>query len=116
MRWDSSISPYIREVKYAWSYTSTPSYIFITWCLSNTSLWSVFLVNHRDNFTFTAEWMIGVPLTSGAKDFYLHYDDQTGSGEHPAAFLNSNSYCTTNVGELNVISNSSATNKNILLT
>jgi hypothetical protein len=31
------------EVKNAWSYTSTPQYVFCTWCL----------VKHRDNFTFT---------------------------------------------------------------
>jgi hypothetical protein len=30
------------EVKNAWSYTSTPQYVFMTWCL----------VKHRDNFTF----------------------------------------------------------------
>jgi hypothetical protein len=30
------------EVKNAWSYTSTPQYIFMAWCL----------VKHRDNFTF----------------------------------------------------------------
>jgi hypothetical protein len=30
------------EVKNAWSYTSTPQYVFMAWCL----------VNHRDNFTF----------------------------------------------------------------
>jgi hypothetical protein len=31
------------EVKNAWSYTSTPQYIFMAWCL----------IKHRDNFTFT---------------------------------------------------------------
>jgi hypothetical protein len=31
------------EVKNAWSYTSTPQYILMAWCL----------VQHRDNFTFT---------------------------------------------------------------
>jgi hypothetical protein len=31
------------EVKNAWSYTSTPQYAFMAWCL----------VKHRDNFTFT---------------------------------------------------------------
>jgi hypothetical protein len=31
------------EVKNAWSYTSTPQYVFMTWCL----------VKHRDSFTFT---------------------------------------------------------------
>jgi hypothetical protein len=30
------------EVKNAWSYTSTPQYIFMAWCL----------VKHRDTFTF----------------------------------------------------------------
>jgi len=30
------------EVKNAWSYTSTPQYVFIAWCL----------VKHRDSFTF----------------------------------------------------------------
>jgi len=31
------------EEKNAWSYTSTPQYTFMAWCL----------VKHRDNFTFT---------------------------------------------------------------
>jgi hypothetical protein len=31
------------EVKYAWSYTSTPQFVFMAWCL----------VKHRDNFTLT---------------------------------------------------------------
>jgi hypothetical protein len=31
------------EIKNAWSYTSTPQYVFTAWCL----------VKHRDNFTFT---------------------------------------------------------------
>jgi hypothetical protein len=35
--------PSSAEVKNAWSYTSTPQYVFMTWCL----------VKHRDNFTFT---------------------------------------------------------------
>jgi hypothetical protein len=34
--------PSSAEVKNAWSYTSTPPYVFIAWCL----------VKHRDNFTF----------------------------------------------------------------
>jgi hypothetical protein len=33
------------EVKNAWSYTSTPLYVFMAWCL----------VKHKDNFTFTFE-------------------------------------------------------------
>jgi hypothetical protein len=35
--------PSSAEVKNAWSYTSTPPYAFMAWCL----------VKHRDNFTFT---------------------------------------------------------------
>jgi hypothetical protein len=35
--------PYSAEVKNAWSYTSTPQYVFKAWCL----------VKHRDNFTFS---------------------------------------------------------------
>jgi apolipoprotein N-acyltransferase len=31
------------EVKNVWSYTSTPQYVIMVWCL----------VKHRDNFTFT---------------------------------------------------------------
>jgi hypothetical protein len=34
--------PFSAEVKYAWSYASTPQYVFIAWCLDK----------HRDNFTF----------------------------------------------------------------
>jgi hypothetical protein len=36
-------SPSSAEVKNAWSYTFTPHYVFMAWCL----------VKHRDNFTFT---------------------------------------------------------------
>jgi hypothetical protein len=35
--------PSTAEVKNAWSYTSTPQYVFMAWCL----------VKQRDNFTFT---------------------------------------------------------------
>jgi hypothetical protein len=35
--------PSSAEVKNTWSYTSTPQYVFMAWCL----------VKHRDNFTFT---------------------------------------------------------------
>jgi hypothetical protein len=31
------------EVENAWSYTSTPEYVFVAW----------YLVKHRENFTFT---------------------------------------------------------------
>jgi hypothetical protein len=34
--------PSSAEVKNAWSYTSTPQYVFMAWCL----------VKHRDNFIF----------------------------------------------------------------
>jgi hypothetical protein len=35
--------PSSADVKNAWSYTFTPQYVFMAWCL----------VKHRDNFTFT---------------------------------------------------------------
>jgi hypothetical protein len=35
--------PTSAEVKNAWSYTSTPQYVSVAWCL----------VKHRDKFTFT---------------------------------------------------------------
>jgi hypothetical protein len=35
--------PYSAEVKNAWSYTLTPQYVFMAWCL----------VKHRDSFTVT---------------------------------------------------------------
>jgi hypothetical protein len=35
--------PSSAEVKNAWSYISTPQYVFIAWCL----------VKHKDKFTFT---------------------------------------------------------------
>jgi hypothetical protein len=36
------------KVKNAWSYTFTPLYVFIAWCV----------IKHRDNFTFT---LLGLP-------------------------------------------------------
>jgi hypothetical protein len=39
------------EVKNAWSYTSTPQYVFMSWCL----------VKHRDNFTFTLPHILLLP-------------------------------------------------------
>jgi hypothetical protein len=35
--------PSSAEVKNAWSYNSSPQYVFMAWCL----------VKHKDNFTFT---------------------------------------------------------------
>jgi hypothetical protein len=42
------------EVKNVWSYTCTPQYVFMVWCL----------VKHRDNFTFTFIFSVG---TRGGK-------------------------------------------------
>jgi len=36
--------PFSAAVKNTWSYTSTPPYVFVAWCL----------VKHRDNFTFNS--------------------------------------------------------------
>jgi hypothetical protein len=50
-------TPSSAEVKNEWSYTSTPKYVFMAWCL----------VKHRDNFTFTFKyrkknsWFSGPP-------------------------------------------------------
>jgi hypothetical protein len=35
------------EVKNVWSYTSTPQYVFMAWCL----------LKHKDNFTFTLPYL-----------------------------------------------------------
>jgi hypothetical protein len=42
-REDDHSPPSSAEVKNAWSYTSTPQYVFMVWCL----------VKHRDNFMET---------------------------------------------------------------
>jgi hypothetical protein len=41
--WSCPLIPSSAEVKNAWSYTSSPKYVFMAWCL----------VKHRDKFTFT---------------------------------------------------------------
>jgi hypothetical protein len=43
---DDHSPPSSAEVKNAWSYTSSPPYVFMAWRL----------VKHRDNFTFTFAW------------------------------------------------------------
>jgi hypothetical protein len=42
--------PSSADVKNAWSYTSTPQYVFMAWCS----------VKHRDNFTFTFKWPVSL--------------------------------------------------------
>jgi len=42
-KWSWPLHPSSTEVKNAWSYTSTPQYFFLEWCL----------VKYRDNFTVT---------------------------------------------------------------
>jgi hypothetical protein len=44
--------PSSAEVKYPWSYTFTPPYVFMAWCL----------VKHRDNFTFTFTFTFTITL------------------------------------------------------
>jgi hypothetical protein len=48
--------PSSAKVKNGWSYTSTPLYVFMAWCLVKYGIY-VFtawcLVKYRDNFTFT---------------------------------------------------------------
>jgi hypothetical protein len=52
------------EVKNAWSYTSTPQYVFRAWCL----------VKHRDNFTFTIHDEIKITLNLGNACFHSVQD------------------------------------------
>jgi hypothetical protein len=52
-RADDNSPPSSAEVKNAWSYTSTPLYVFMAWCL----------VKHRDNFTFAVSFKI-IPLNA----------------------------------------------------
>jgi hypothetical protein len=44
--------PSCAEVKDAWSYISTPQYVFTAWCL----------VKYRDNFTFTSPIRVTCPI------------------------------------------------------
>jgi hypothetical protein len=44
--------PYSAEVKNAWSYTSTPQYTFMTWCLTGYVFTAWCFVKYKDNFTF----------------------------------------------------------------
>jgi hypothetical protein len=57
------------DVKNAWSYTSTPQYVFMAWCL----------VKHRDNFTFTLLLLYFILWRAGtsAQNLHSHY-----SGSH----------------------------------
>jgi hypothetical protein len=48
------------EVKNAWSYTSTPQYVFMLWCL----------VMHRENFTFA---FYSLPVRENFDYFPFHY-------------------------------------------
>jgi hypothetical protein len=59
--WSWPYTPSSAEVKNAWSYTSTPQYVFMAWCL----------VKHRDNFTFTLPYCLHV-----RGYFFLTYDDK----------------------------------------
>jgi hypothetical protein len=51
--------PSSAEVKNARSYTSTPSYVFMAWCLNTGYVFSVcYLVKHRVNLTFTLPFLL----------------------------------------------------------
>jgi hypothetical protein len=69
------------EVKNAWNHTSTPSYVFMSWCL----------VGQRDKFTFTLKiptWrqLRHLRLCRVQSHVALHHRVQTGSGAHPASY------------------------------
>jgi hypothetical protein len=86
--------------KNEWSYTTTPQYAFMVWCL----------VKHRDNFTFFFTFITNftenldssvsiardyglddrgsrVRFSMGARNFSLHHRVQNGSRAHPASSL-----------------------------
>jgi hypothetical protein len=51
------------EVKNAWSYTSTPQYVFMAWCL----------VKHRDDFTSTLfSYILNLNSSLSVKDQASH--------------------------------------------
>jgi hypothetical protein len=75
--------------KNACSYTSTPQYVSMAWCL----------VKHRENFTFHAFCSVSIALgyglddrgsrlqfPAGAGNFSLHHSVQIGSGVHPVSY------------------------------
>jgi hypothetical protein len=53
------LPPSSAEVKNAWSYTSTPPYVFMAWCL----------VKHRDNFTFIFISISNAKITKNSSVF-----------------------------------------------
>jgi hypothetical protein len=68
--------PSSAEVKNAWSYTFTPQYVFMAWCL----------VKHRDNFTFTTPWRrIGEWRYSAMHSWPWHYNEVC-SASRPGRF------------------------------
>jgi hypothetical protein len=97
-------SPSSVQVINSWSYTSTPQYAFMVWCL----------VKYRDKFTFflrraveqntvdtskSRDSSVGITtgygqddrgyrarLPAGTGNFSLHHRVQNGSGAHPASY------------------------------
>jgi hypothetical protein len=69
--------PSSAEIENAWSYTSTPQYVFMARCL----------VKHRDNFTFT--------LSEKQKKRFVHLSNPTQfSGSHSSHAMHPIMYCT----------------------
>jgi hypothetical protein len=60
--------PFSATVKNAWSYTSAPQYVFMAWCL----------VKHRDNFTFTFNFIISTATNIMYKGIYIYQTCQSG--------------------------------------
>jgi hypothetical protein len=60
-------SPSSAEVKNAWSYTSTPQYVFMAWCL----------VKHRGNFTFTLTFTVCLINSSLSYLYYVQVVQQS---------------------------------------
>ena len=55
---EADLSPSGGQIKNAWSYTSTPAYVFTVWCL----------MVHRDNFTSTTYTLYSMHHTTSSQD------------------------------------------------
>jgi hypothetical protein len=69
--------PSSAEVKNAWSYTSTPQYVFMAWCL----------VKHRDNFTFNLYLYITVTLSVVAYVYKIIWIRNLEAIKNPSALI-----------------------------
>jgi hypothetical protein len=77
------LPPFSAEVTNAWSYTSTPSYAFIVWCLFKYRIHLHGMVlRQRDNFTFILPFSWHKSMISPTRflktDYKIHWNDWLG--------------------------------------